>query len=170
MIRPAPLHDGDVEARSTTIQCSAKPDHPTADNDNSLHSITANSRRDDVLTFSNPPAERILLIEQESSLRDDMCGSGDHGSNDSLLAIHPAERPDKAAADDRLHDMLLAFGELPVRSQAGKLCTRPRPARRTIIGLARTKHEVARDGFLSQGGIQIADLTPRDPPREIPVR
>src|SRR5688500_15651908 len=94
--------------------------------------------------LTNPPAERIALVQEERALGGDE-GSSLYGRNDlSRSAVEPLVGSGEAAADHALLHPGLAFGELAVGGEAGELGACAGAARRAVVGLARAQHEVAR--------------------------
>src|SRR5436190_18401796 len=95
------------------------------------------------VTSGNAPAERVALVDQQRSFGGDIGGAGDRRGNPASGPVDPLVRRAKPAADDALLHPARAFGELAVRGEAGELGARSGAARRAVICLAGTEHEIA---------------------------
>src|SRR5262245_58166275 len=94
--------------------------------------------------LTNSPAVRIVLVEEQRGFGVDVRAARDRRRDLSTLAIDPAEARAERAADDALLHPAFAFRELAVGGEACELGARSRPARRTVIRLARAQHEAPR--------------------------
>src|SRR5262249_45776832 len=128
------IDERDREAAAQAGKRHAQADDARADGEN-------------VLQLPNAPAVGIVAVEAPRGLAVHVGARGDHRHGAAALAIEPAiARAERAADKARLHPAL-AFAELAVGGEARELGARSGAARRAVVRLARTQHEVARARF-----------------------
>src|SRR5690349_4897526 len=95
-----------------------------------------------LLISADAPTERVFVVEQLRCLGVHERRAGDDRRNFAGSLVQPVELARERAADDAFLDPRLAGQKLSVRRQASELRAGARPARRTVVGLARTLHEI----------------------------
>src|SRR5262245_8679262 len=96
------------------------------------------------ILLTDPPAERIALVEHQRRLGRDVRAARDARRNLAGGTVEPIVRGLEAAADDAFLHPRLARRELAVGREAGELRARAGAAGRAVVGLSRAKDEVAR--------------------------
>src|SRR5436190_9455163 len=93
--------------------------------------------------LSDSPAERVALVDELRAFRVDVSDAPDRGRDPAVRAVEPSVRSGERAADDALLHPRRALGELAVGGETSELGAGARAARRAVVGVAGTQHEVA---------------------------
>src|SRR5437899_186998 len=93
-----------------------------------------------IVSGSDAPAKRILLIQQQRPFAIDECRAGDRGEDPvALMTKARCER----AAQDALLDPLLVFEKFSVGGEAGEFGAGSGAAGGTVVGLTRAEDEIS---------------------------